>query len=77
MIEEVIPYMYDADIFLLVGSSLAVYPAAGLIDFVRPEAPKYVIDKNIPDVKRYRNIIPIERTATQGVSELKRLLGVS
>lgn len=77
MIEEVIPYMYDADIFLLVGSSLAVYPAAGLIDFVRPEVPKYVIDKNIPDVKRYKNIRSIESTATQGVLELKRLLGVS
>ncbi len=35
---------------------------------------KYVIDKVIPEVKRYKNIIPIEMVATEGVAELKRLL---
>ena len=77
MIEEAIPHMYGADLFLLVGSSLAVYPAAGLIDYTRAQIPKYIIDKHIPDVKRYANVIPIERSATEGVLELKRLLGIA
>ena len=77
MIEEAIPVMYAADIFLLAGTSLAVYPAAGLVDYVKENVVKYVIDKHIPNVKRYRNVVPIEMSATAGVLELKRLLGVS
>ena len=74
MIEAAIPIMYDADIFVLIGTSLAVYPAAGLVDYVRERVPKYVIDKVIPEVKRYKNVIPIEMPATEGVVELKKLL---
>jgi NAD-dependent protein deacetylase/lipoamidase len=76
MIEEAIPIMYDADIFVLIGTSLAVYPAAGLADYVKEKAIKYVIDKKIPAVNRYSNIVSIEMPATQGVIELKKLLGV-
>ena len=74
MIEQAIPIMYEADIFVLIGTSLAVYPAAGLVDYVKEKVPKYVIDKLIPPVSRYRNIIPIEKTATEGVQELLQLL---
>ncbi|MES2702352.1 MAG: Sir2 family NAD-dependent protein deacetylase [Bacteroidota bacterium] len=74
MIEEAVPVMHDADIFILIGTSLAVYPAAGLVDFVRPEVDKYVVDKRIPSVSRYRNVIPIEKPATEGMQELLRLL---
>jgi NAD-dependent deacetylase len=74
MIEAAMPHMCDADIFVLIGTSLAVYPAAGLVDYVRAEVPKYVVDKTIPKVKRYRNVIPIEMPATQGLQELKKLL---
>jgi NAD-dependent deacetylase len=78
MIEEAVPIMHDADIFVLVGTSLVVYPAAGLVDYVRPEVDKYVLDKNIPPVSRYRNVIPIEKPATEGAADLKRiLLGMS
>lgn len=73
MIGEAIPLMQQADIFILVGSSLAVYPAAGLLQFVRPDVPKYVLDKVIPDV-RYANVVPIEKPATEGIAELLRLL---
>lgn len=66
MIEAAIPLMQSADIFLLIGSSLAVYPAAGLIDYVDDEVEKYVIDKKIPPTKRYRNTINIEQPATIG-----------
>lgn len=74
MIEQAIPVMYEADIFLLIGTSLAVYPAAGLVDYVKEKVVKYVIDKSIPSVSRYKNVIPIEKPATEGMAELKRIL---
>lgn len=77
LIEDAIPYMVDADIFVLIGTSLAVYPAAGLVDYVRDGVPKFVIDKRIPDVKRYKNVIKIEAAATEGVETLLKLLEIS
>jgi NAD-dependent deacetylase len=74
MIEEAIPVMRSADVFVLVGTSLVVYPAAGLVDFVRPEVPKYVLDRRIPPVNMYSNVIAIEKAATEGVVELMREL---
>jgi len=75
MIAEAVPIMAAADIFVLIGTSLVVYPAAGLVEFVKPNVKKYVIDKRIPSVSRYSNIIPIEKQATEGVKELLQLLG--
>jgi NAD-dependent deacetylase len=74
MIEAAIPIMHSADIFILVGTSLAVYPAAGLVDYVRPEIIKYVLDRRIPSVSRYHNVVPIEKPATEGAAELKQIL---
>jgi NAD-dependent deacetylase len=74
MIETAIPIMYSADLFVLIGTSLVVYPAAGLMDYIKPEIRKYIIDKRIPMVNRFDNIIPIEKPATEGIIELKRLL---
>ncbi len=74
MIEQAIPVMYEADVFILVGTSLAVYPAAGLVDYVKEKVTKYVIDKRIPPVSRYKNIVPIEKPATVGMKELLQLL---
>jgi NAD-dependent deacetylase len=74
MIEDAAYVMQTADIFVLVGTSLQVYPAAGLIDFVPANAPKYIIDKKIPAVEKYKNIITIEGTATEGVAKLIELL---
>jgi len=73
-IPEAAGIMRDADIFILVGSSLVVYPAAGLIDYVPPVAPKYIVDKSIPPVHGYRNIIAIEKPATEGMEDVKRRL---
>lgn len=71
MIEEAIPIMYNADIFMLIGTSLAVYPAAGLVDYVPDRVPKYVVDKKIPTVNRYANVVKIEMPATEGLPYLK------
>jgi len=76
MIEEAIPIIQAADVFVLIGTSLVVYPAAGLVDYIRPGVKKYVIDRSIPPVSRYSNVIPIEMPATEGVAVLKEYLGV-
>ena len=60
----------QADIFILVGSSLAVYPAAGLIDYVRPGIPRYAIDPNLDDINILSGIIKIKEKAAKGVPEL-------
>ena len=47
-----------ADIFVIVGTSLAVYPAASLVRYIRPEIPVYLVDPNEPDTRGIRN--PLE-----------------
>ncbi len=74
MIEKAAFIMQTADIFVLIGTSLQVYPAAGLIDFVPRRTPKYIIDKKIPEIKNHENVITIEATATEGVKKLQDLL---
>jgi len=59
-----------ADIFILVGSSLAVYPAAGLVHYVAPETPKYIIDPKIPGVGLDSSFTKIEQKASVGVVKL-------
>ncbi len=73
MIEKAAQISEAADIFVVVGTSLAVYPAAGLIHYTKPAIPKFIIDKNIPHSSLY-NLTAIEKIATQGISELKNLL---
>jgi len=59
----------DADIFMLTGTSLAVYPAAGLINYVPRTTRKYIVDPKIPYV-RLDNVITIEEKATIGIPAL-------
>ncbi|MGZ8540058.1 MAG: SIR2 family NAD-dependent protein deacylase [Chitinophagaceae bacterium] len=74
MIEEAIPLVYGADLFVVVGTSLVVYPAAGLINYVSAFTPKYIIDKRVPVTSNFPNLTTIEKPATEGVKELARLL---
>lgn len=60
----------SADIFMIIGTSLLVYPAAGLIDYVSDEVPKYVIDKSLPHVNPRPNLHLIEAKASEGVTKL-------
>jgi NAD-dependent deacetylase len=73
-IEEAIPVVRSADIFVVVGTSLVVYPAAGLVNYANWNIPKYIIDKRIPYTSEISNITAIEKPATEGVSELIALL---
>ena len=73
-IEEAIPIVFAADIFVVVGTSLVVYPAAGLINYVALETPKFIVDKKIPYTSPMRNLVLIEKPATEGVKDLANLL---
>jgi NAD-dependent deacetylase len=73
-IEEAVPIVFAADIFAVVGTSLVVYPAAGLINYVAMDVPKYIIDKKIPYTSPMKNLVLIEKPATEGVKELIELL---
>jgi NAD-dependent deacetylase len=73
MITEAMKICAEADLFILVGSSLAVYPAAGLISYVPKTATKYIIDPKIPAV-RQSDIVKIEEKATIAVPELVKQL---
>lgn len=68
MIEDAAMVCNKADLFILVGSSLAVYPAAGLVNYVPREVPKYIVDPNIPYLPS--DFIKIEEKATVGVPKL-------
>jgi NAD-dependent deacetylase len=74
MIEKAVSLMYDCDYFVVVGTSLQVYPAASLLQYVPPFLPKFIIDKKIPDIEKSSTLTLIEKPATEGVKELKKLL---
>lgn len=74
MIEVALAEVLEADIFVVIGTSLNVYPAAGLLNYVGEAVPKYVIDKSIPAIDGIAGLHLIEKPATEGVVELSRLL---
>jgi len=74
MIEKAAALMYDCDYFVVVGTSLQVYPAASLLHYAPPFLPKFIIDKKLPDVQRSATLTLIEKPATEGVRELRKLL---
>lgn len=63
-----------ADIFLVVGTSLLVHPAAGLLDLIADEVPKYVIDPKLPPLANRPNLHLIEEKASTGVERVFRSL---
>ena len=74
MIEKAIGVLRDADYFVVIGTSLQVYPAASLLQYAPPFLPKFIIDKKIPDITSSPNLTIIEKPATEGVKELLKYL---
>ncbi|MEO5892780.1 MAG: NAD-dependent deacylase [Ferruginibacter sp.] len=74
MMDKAVSIMNDCDYFIVVGTSLQVYPAASLLHYAPPYLPKFIIDKKIPAVEHYPNLTFIEKTATEGVAELRKFL---
>lgn len=75
-IEDAATIINRADLFVVIGTSLNVYPAAGLIHYTRKDTPVYLIDPNPADVLINRELIVIPKGAGEGVRELiQRLTG--
>lgn len=77
MITEAARITSQADIFVVIGTSLVVYPAAGLLEIAPTDAPKYIIDKHIPTTASVNHLTKIEAPASVGVSRLRELLAAS
>ena len=74
MIEVAARIVRQADIFVVIGTSLQVYPAAGLVNYAPYQTPKFIIDKRIPYTASLYNLTMIEKSAVEGVKELKEKL---
>jgi NAD-dependent deacetylase len=74
LMEVAISITARADIFAVIGTSLVVYPAAGLLDYVPPHVPIYLIDPNDIPVPSYREFDFIREKASVGVPILKQKL---
>lgn len=74
MMEEAIRITKSAEIFLIVGTSLVVYPAAGLVNYAPWWIPKFIVDKKVPYTNSLHNLTAIEKPASEGMIELKERL---
>jgi len=72
MIEAAAQKVAEAEIFIVVGTSLVVYPAAGLVDFTKPEISKYIVDPSTPELYSFNNWIHIKEKAVKGVPSLTK-----
>ena len=80
MFEEAIPIVREADILIVIGTSLTVYPAASLVRFAPPSAQKYIINPGLAydsyDTHLSDNFEHIKENATVGMTLLvERLMG--
>lgn len=74
MIEVAANIASGADVFLVVGTSMVVYPAAGLIDYVPDRVKKYVVDPKKPDILHVPNLEFISEKASVGMKKVKEML---
>jgi len=74
MIEQAIPLMDKADIIIVIGTSLQVYPAAGLLDFAQPNTKVYNIDPNSTMDSTDNNLTIIKQNAGIAAPQLVQQL---
>lgn len=72
-IENAIKICETADVFVIIGTSMQVYPAAGLINYIPQNVPIFVIDPNDVEILN-PNIIHLKKGAGEGTKELKKQL---
>lgn len=73
MIYEAMKKVEMADILVVIGTSLQVYPAAGLINYAPPFCPKYYIDPKASNIG-IKNLVPLAKGGSEGTNELLRIL---
>lgn len=74
MIETAIDCVEKADIFVIIGTSMNVYPAAGLLNYVGGNVPVYLIDPNPVNISSNRKIHVISKGASEGMENLRKIL---
>jgi NAD-dependent deacetylase len=72
MMDKAIVMTEKADVFVVIGTSLNVYPAAGLLNYVKKDIPIYIIDPN--EISSYRKVTFIKEKASTGVARLADIL---
>ncbi|MBQ3187867.1 MAG: NAD-dependent protein deacylase [Bacteroidaceae bacterium] len=72
--DDAIAALRDIDIFVIIGTSLNVYPAAGLLNFVPANVPVYLIDPNDVQVRGVRQVTTIRKGASEGMRDLLKLI---
>lgn len=72
--DEAVFMTMKADIFIIIGSSLEVYPAAGLVQYAPEQSEKYLIDPHAKEIQGVENLKIIKKTAVQAVPELVKKL---
>ncbi len=70
MIEPAAAEAHKADMFIIIGTSLNVYPAAGLVQYVDPAVPVYLIDPKPVMAGGYHKVTQITKGASEGMKEL-------
>lgn len=73
MLEPAAREVEDADVFVVIGTSLNVYPAASLLYYTKPGTPTFLIDPNAVSTEA-RNITYIRKGASEGMKELAEML---
>jgi NAD-dependent deacetylase len=71
LMDTAVRYAADADVFLVVGTSLVVYPAAGLIHYVGSDIPKFVVDPQALDIGKVPNLTMIVDKASTGMEKVR------
>jgi NAD-dependent deacetylase len=77
MIEKAMELSAQADIFIVIGTSLNVYPAAGLVYYIKPGTPVYLIDPHAEMLSGVKNLTIIREPASTGVPALVKKLSES
>jgi NAD-dependent deacetylase len=70
MMSTALQEVIDADIILVVGTSLQVYPAASILTHAPAGKRKIIVDKKVPDVSGVKNIEIYEMKASEGVKQV-------
>ena len=70
LMDDAILALRDADMFIIIGTSLNVYPAAGLLNYAPSGIPVFLIDPNEVNVRGVRRIVTIRKGASEGMQEI-------
>lgn len=71
MLQQASDVVTKADILVVVGTSLVVYPAAGLVNYAKEGIPKFIVDPSMPELQSFEGWEHFKEPATTGIEKLK------